>query len=192
MSGLNNGTYYDASTLIHSNKEWIKQSSVDWAKTAYPSLNWEDPTSTRVQAQGTLNVSRYLDVGTVQIVKGEVVTNNQSSAYLCEDKNDGYETAPTLYVFPAANTVVSPTNQTGTGWELSADLELNGYIKSINITNGGSGYDPANPPTVTLGGDMSGLTATAVVTGDAVTIVLLVTPSVKDMLKLLLMSKRHM
>ena len=169
LSGLNNGTYYDASDLIAANKLWIEQTTIDWAKTNNTSFNWEDPTSTRVGATARVNVLRTLDTGAVEIVKGEVVTDNQSTAYLCEDKNDGYETAPTLYVFPAANTVVSPTNQTGTGWELSADLELNGYIKSINITNGGSGYDPANPPTVTLGGDMSGLTATAVVTGDAVT-----------------------
>ena len=51
--------------------------------------------------------------------------------------------------------------------ELNADLELNGYIKAINITDGGSGYSSA--PTVTLGGDMSGLTAVATISSGSVT-----------------------
>ena len=163
-SGLNNGTFYDGATLIAANRADIITQSLNWAKTQYPSLNWEDPASTRVQATVTVDTLRTLDVGSVQILKGEVDENT-----LCEDKNDGYETPPQLYVFPAENTVVSPTNAVGTGVELSADLELNGYVKEINITNGGSGYDPANPPTVTLGGDMAKLTAVATVTGTAVT-----------------------
>ena len=152
-SGLNNGMFYKAGELIGKNKNWIQETSINWAKSQYPNLNWEDPTSTRVQATATAQTLRTLDAGAVQI----------------NDAGDGYETAPQLYVFPASDTIVSPTNQIGIGVELSADLELNGYVKSINITDGGSGYDPANPPTVTLGGDMYGLTATAVVTGDAVT-----------------------
>ena len=162
LSGFNNGTYYDASNLISKNKSWIQQTSIAWAKTQYPALNWEDPTSTRVQATASVSTLRALDPGAIEIAIGEV-----DETTLCEDKNDGYETAPTLYVFPTADTIVSPTNQTGSNWELNADLELNGYIKSINITNGGSGYSTA--PTVTLGGDMAGLTAVATVSAGSVT-----------------------
>ena len=152
-SGLNNGMFFKAGQLIEGNKSYIIDQSIAWAKTNYPSLNWEDPNSTRVSATATVDTLRTLDIGAVQI-------NNAG---------DGYETAPQLYVFPASDTVVNPTNAVGIGVELSADLELNGYIKAINITNGGSGYDPANPPTVTLGGDMSGLTAVATISAGSVT-----------------------
>ena len=57
--------------------------------------------------------------------------------------------------------------------------DVNGEIDSITVTNGGSGYDPLNPPTVVINGDgkvedndgnpIPLARATAVVTGDAVT-----------------------
>ena len=52
-SGLNNGTFYDGASLIAANRADIITQSLTWAKTQYPSLNWEDPTSTRVQATVT-------------------------------------------------------------------------------------------------------------------------------------------
>jgi FtsP/CotA-like multicopper oxidase with cupredoxin domain len=49
-------------------------------------------------------------------------------------------------------------------------------INTISITNGGSGYSPANPPLVTIsGGGGTGAVATATVTGSAVTAINLVT-----------------
>ena len=150
-SGLNNGMFFKAGQLVEGNKSYIIDQSIAWAKTTYPTLNWEDPSSTRVQAIASVDTLRTLDIGAVQI-------NNAG---------DGYETAPTLYVFPASDTVVSPTNAVGIAVELNADLELNGYIKVINITDGGSGYSSA--PTVTLGGDMSGLTAVATISSGSVT-----------------------
>ena len=161
-SGLNNGMFFKAGQLIEGNKQYIIDQSIAWAKTNYPALNWEDPTSTRQNAVVSLYTDYTLDIGAVEIKKGEV-----DETTLCEDKNDGYETAPTLYCFPAEDTVVNPTNQTGFEYEMSADLELNGYIKAINITNGGSGY--SSPPTVTLGGDMEGLTAVATISAGSVT-----------------------
>ena len=151
LSGINSGTFYDASNLINSNKAYIQEEAIGWAKATYPSLNWEDPSATRQSANITINTVRSLDPGGVII----------------DDSGDGYEESPTLYTFPSENTPVNPTQAIGFGVELNADLELNGYIKSINITNGGSGYSTA--PEVTLGGDMFGLQATAVLTGDAVT-----------------------
>ena len=48
-------------------------------------------------------------------------------------------------------------------------------INTISITNGGSGYSPANPPLVTItGGGGTGAVATATVTGTAVTAITLV------------------
>ena len=58
-------------------------------------------------------------------------------------------------------------------------FDVNGKIDSIEVTNGGSGYDPLNPPTVNILGDgrvkdnngnpIPLASATAVVTGDEVT-----------------------
>lgn len=48
--------------------------------------------------------------------------------------------------------------------------DVNGQIDSINVVDGGSGYDSLNPPTVTILGDGDGLaTATATVVGGEVT-----------------------
>lgn len=48
--------------------------------------------------------------------------------------------------------------------------DVNGEIDSINVIDGGSGYDSLDPPTVTILGDGDGLaTAVATVVGDAVT-----------------------
>ena len=66
-SGLNNGMYFKAGELIGKNKTWIQETSINWAKSTYPSLNWEDPTSTRVQATATAQTLRTLDPGAVQI-----------------------------------------------------------------------------------------------------------------------------
>lgn len=46
------------------------------------------------------------------------------------------------------------------------------YVSSITINNGGSGYDSANPPAITIsGGGGTGATATATVVGGAITAV---------------------
>ena len=157
LSGINNGAFYDASNLIEKNRAYIQEESIGWAKATYPSLNWEDPNATRQNASIVVNTLRSLDPGSV----------------IFTDRGDGYETAPELYVFANANTVVDPTNTTGFLWELSADLERLGYIKSISITNGGSGYDPAFPPTIEFLGDMYGMEATPVITGGVITDILI-------------------
>jgi hypothetical protein len=40
LSGINNGTYYDASNTINSNREFITDYAVNWAKVTYPLINW--------------------------------------------------------------------------------------------------------------------------------------------------------
>ena len=40
FAGTNNGTFYDASNLIESNKDYIVDHSVNWAKATYPLINW--------------------------------------------------------------------------------------------------------------------------------------------------------
>lgn len=47
--------------------------------------------------------------------------------------------------------------------------DINGEIDDITVTAGGSDYDPLDLPTVLIHGDGVGATATAVVTGDAIT-----------------------
>ena len=102
-SGLNNGMFFKAGQLIEGNKAYIIDQSISWAKTNYPSLNWEDPTSTRVQATATVDTLRTLDIGAVQI----------------NDAGDGYETAPTLYVFPASDTCLLYTSPSPRDLDLS-------------------------------------------------------------------------
>lgn len=54
-----------------------------------------------------------------------------------------------------------------TKWNLQQDsANLGGKLYNIVLTNPGSGYDPINPPTVTITGNGSGATATATVNPD--------------------------
>ena len=39
-SGLNNGTFYDAASLITANRSYIISTTLSWAQTTYPSINW--------------------------------------------------------------------------------------------------------------------------------------------------------
>ncbi len=52
---------------------------------------------------------------------------------------------------------------------LVQDSAVPGQIVGINVTAGGSGYDPSSPPTVTINGDGIRAAATATVSGGAVT-----------------------
>ena len=49
-----------------------------------------------------------------------------------------------------------------------ADRAIGGEIISVQVTDGGSGYDAANPPSVLIEGDGYGCVGTAVVSGDRV------------------------
>ena len=40
FSGINNGTYYDASNLIDKNRDYIVDYAINWAKATYPGLQW--------------------------------------------------------------------------------------------------------------------------------------------------------
>ena len=73
-----------------------------------------------------------------------------------DDSGSGYETAPT----------VEFTSATGSGASATANLSPVGYIKSVNIINGGFGY--TYPPLVTLGGGLDGQSATAEIDGNGV------------------------
>ena len=153
-SGLNNGMFFKAGQLIEGNKQYIIDQSIAWAKTTYPALNWEDPTSTRQSAVVSLSTDYSLDIGAVEIKEGD--------GYVL-----GYE--PTLYCFPAENTVVDPTNQTGFGYEMSATLDRVGYIRQMLISSN-DGYDAANPPEITFSGDLAGrLRGTPVFLGTQIT-----------------------
>ena len=39
-SGINNGTFYDASNLIAANKEYIQEETIGWAQANYPGIDW--------------------------------------------------------------------------------------------------------------------------------------------------------
>ena len=40
MSGINSGTFYDASNTINNNRNYIIDYAVNWAQATYPSINW--------------------------------------------------------------------------------------------------------------------------------------------------------
>ena len=40
LSGINNGTFYDAGNLIAANKAYIQEETVGWAQANYPGVNW--------------------------------------------------------------------------------------------------------------------------------------------------------
>ena len=40
FSGINNGTFYDASDLIDKNRDYIIDYAINWAKATYPGLQW--------------------------------------------------------------------------------------------------------------------------------------------------------
>ena len=42
LSAINTGTYVDASNLIASNKQYIQEETVGWAKVTYPSVPWNE------------------------------------------------------------------------------------------------------------------------------------------------------
>ena len=42
FSGINNGTYYDASNLIERNKQYIREELVGWFAATYPTTTWTD------------------------------------------------------------------------------------------------------------------------------------------------------
>jgi hypothetical protein len=76
-----------------------------------------------------------------------------------------YETTP--------NVTITGTGNVGSGATAVAELKTSGRIERINLTNAGSGYDAANPPTVTIsGGGGFAAAAYATVTAGQVTVVL--------------------
>ena len=85
------------------------------------------------------------------------VTAPSVDSFNITNVGEDYESVPAINI----------TGGGGTGATATAVLSNRGRFKRFNITNGGSGYTSA--PTVTLGGTLVGRTATATITGDAVT-----------------------
>ena len=81
-----------------------------------------------------------------------------------------------IYQFLSSNHIpVQPLEDTLAGGDSIEDLQwhvadraIGGEIISVQITDGGSGYDAANPPSVLIEGDGYGCVGTAVVSGDRV------------------------
>lgn len=97
--------------------------------------------------------------GATATLSGTAATGNVTSLTIPTGGNGiGYDANPTLTI-AAPPCTPSATCATATG---TASIATDEGVLSINITNPGSGYSQANPPTVKItGGGGSGATATA-------------------------------
>jgi hypothetical protein len=101
----------------------------------------------RISGPTTPGVQAVVDITGVGYVDSVNVSNAGS----------GYETTPT----------VSVTSPSGTDATITANLTTSGSFKRFDVTSGGSNY--TYPPIVTLGGGMTGVSATAEITAGVLT-----------------------
>ena len=103
-----------------------------------------------------------------------IYTKNTAIEYVVIDNPGlGYESIP--------NITIGPMSQAGTGATLTSTIAngrvdsifVNNIINNITITNGGKGYDNIPPIVVITGGGGVGASATAVLTGDTVSSIIL-------------------
>lgn len=80
---------------------------------------------------------------------------NRLSSVRVTVQGSGFEEAPEISILDLSGS--------GSGATATAGLSSTGYVKRIEITNSGSGYD--YPPIITLGGGLEGQSATAEITG---------------------------
>ena len=59
LSNLNNGTFYDAGSLILANKTYIVSTSITWAQTTYPSLTWAGQLTTSLTERLGILIDNY-------------------------------------------------------------------------------------------------------------------------------------
>ena len=153
FSGINNGTFYDASNLIEKNRNYITDYAINWASSTYPNLDWGD--TTRLNANIVPITRRSLDENYFDITS----------------KGDGYEDAVDCIVVPTAGTAATQGNAMGGGYNIIPRLEYKGYIKRVDILDGGSGY--TQPPIISFPGDMENVYAVAEITGGVLTSILI-------------------
>ena len=153
FSGINNGTFYDASNLISKNRDYIVDYAVNWASSTYTNLDWQD--TARVNANISFNTVRSLD----------------TEYYNVTSKGDGYEEEDDCIVVPTSATAANPANAIGGGYTVIPRLEYKGYIKRVDILDGGSGY--TQPPIISFPGDMENIYAVAEITGGVLTSILI-------------------
>ena len=152
FSGLNNGTFYDASNLISKNRDYIIDYALNWGAEQFPNLDWGD--TKRINANINVNNRIYLTDETD-------ITN----------KGDGFEIEPDVVVVESSTDPALVGNSIGTGSTIIPRLEYKGYIKSVDILDGGSGY--TQPPIVSFPGDMENIYAVAQISAGEVTDILI-------------------
>jgi Bacterial Ig domain len=111
--------------------------------------------------------SGYTSAPTVTITGGGATTDATATATVFGGVVTGF-----TVVTPGAGYTSQPV--------ISVSSPSTGVVTAYNLSNGGSGYDPLNPPKVTItgGGATVNATATATVTGGSITAITPVTPGV--------------
>ena len=153
FSGINNGTFYDASNLISKNRDYITDYALNWGADQFPNLDWGD--TKRLNANILPVTRRSLDNDTVNVIS----------------KGDGYENVPDVIVASSNATPALISQDIGGGYTIVPRLEYKGYIKRVDIIDGGSGY--TQPPIITFPGDMEDVYAVAEITGGVLTSILI-------------------
>lgn len=154
LSGINSGTFYDASNLIEKNRDYITDYAINWASSTFTNLDWGD--TTRLNATITPTTTRSLDEDYFNIVS----------------KGDGYEDDIDCIVVPTTTTPAIQANAMSRGgYNIIPRLEYKGYIKRVDIIDGGSGY--TQRPIISFPGDMENIYAVAEITGGVLTSILI-------------------
>ena len=152
FSGINNGTFYDASNLIEKNRNYITDYALNWGADVFPNLDWGD--TKRLNANLNLNNNIYI---------GDEVTITNSG--------DGFEEEPEVVVVEDSNAAGDLSNSHGSNAAIIARLEYKGYIKRVDILDGGSGY--TQPPIISFPGDMENIYAVAQIVNGSVSSILI-------------------
>ena len=152
FSGINNGTFYDASNLIEKNRNYITDYALNWGADVFPNLDWGD--TKRLNASFSFDNRIY--------VSDDVTITN---------KGDGFETEPEVIVTESASAPAVLGNRHGSNEAIIARLEYKGYIKRVDILDGGSGY--TQPPIISFPGDMENVYAVAEIENGELTSILI-------------------
>jgi len=119
-----------------------------------------------VQDEGYITTLSLEGLGVTATATATLAGDGMIGRIVLVDDGYNYTSTPTVTISP------SPTNNPANDATAVAITTAVGGVRSvesIRITNAGFGYDPSNPPTVTItGGSGAGAAATAVVVNDGI------------------------
>ena len=116
LSGINSGTYIDASDIIRNNAEYIKEEAVGWAQNQFPNIGWSNKTDKCKRDIGYLidAITYHLRFGgNAQVVEfGQLYYIGNELGYINDQLNESlrtYEKAVELMVLAMRQTLPAGT-----------------------------------------------------------------------------------